>query len=791
MRNLVCLLSLFFVSAVSVNSQVIYSHLPEKKINLSVRAREVLKGKKILYVERSQHARSHHNTETMSQKGSFTENDYIPGGALRIYDVDNGSVFTLLETSEGVIRDPELSYDARKIIFSMRKDFDDYFHIYEINVDGSNLRQLTFASGISDLDPMYLPDGDIVFSSTRLPKICMCNRHVQGNLYRMRSDGSNIIQIGVNTLFETHPSMLSDGRILYTRWEYVDRNFGDAQGLWIVNPDGTKHAIYYGNNTPSPGGVLDGRQIPGTDLVVCTFAACHERAWGAIAILDRKKGVDNKEPVEFIWPRSAINQVGNYHYDTLKGLSNFYEDPYPIDKDHFLVSRTLWVQRNDLNGYHVLDSKSALYLLWRQGAEEIILEGEHSIFDPMIIEERPKPARIPTMRNYTDDYGQFYVENVYEGTHMKGVKPGTVKYLRVVESPEKRTWAEKGWVGDGEQPPGMNWLSFENKRIIGEVPVEDDGSVSFYAPSYKHLFFQLLDKDKRMIQSMRSGVSLMPGEVNGCIGCHEDRLNSVPVRGRPTALSKKPSTLSKWMGLDPHNFSYMEHVQPILDRHCVRCHDFDSENRDNLVLSRDKNPFFNASYISLHMSGWLNLVGAGPAAIQEAYSWGSNASRLTGLLDDHHGVSLSKKEKEIMYTWMDLNGVYYPVYETSFSEGWAGRCPLTDEEVERLCELTGLDFTKLNTSQRKLGPQISFDRPEKSPCLDSIRHDREKYREALSLLRLGRQRLRKTPRGDIEKDLVICEKNKEQLRKYIERLEENRLHYKAESTGSKYYDKKD
>jgi tricorn protease-like protein len=145
-----------------------------------------------------------------------------------------------VESKTGVVRDPELSFDGQKVIFSMRKSKDDSYSLYEINIDGTGLKQLTFAPGVSDIDPLYLPDGGIVFSSTRQPKYCMCNRHIMANLYRMNADGSNITQIGVSTLFEGHASLMNDGRILYDRWEYVDRNFGDAQGLWTVNPDGTK-----------------------------------------------------------------------------------------------------------------------------------------------------------------------------------------------------------------------------------------------------------------------------------------------------------------------------------------------------------------------------------------------------------------------------------------------------------------------------------------------------------------------------------------------------------------------
>ena len=278
-----CIIALAVLCGAKINTQ---------PFSLSDKARKMLAGKQILYVERHQYASDHHNTATIFQYGEINQNSFSQGGAIKIYDVDSGKTRTLINTDTGNLRDPEISFDGKRVIFSMRMNKEDDYHIYEIGIDGSNLKQLTSAKGVSDIDPLYLPDGGIVFTSTRQPKYCMCNRHIMGNLFRMESDGANITQIGVSTLFEGHSTMLNDGRILYDRWEYVDRNFGDAQGLWTVNPDGTKHSIYYGNNTASPGAVIDGRQIPGTDLVLCSFSSCHDRPWGSLAIIDRKKGVD-------------------------------------------------------------------------------------------------------------------------------------------------------------------------------------------------------------------------------------------------------------------------------------------------------------------------------------------------------------------------------------------------------------------------------------------------------------------------------------------------------------------
>lgn len=776
-----CILALAVLCGAKINTQ---------PFSLSDKARKMLAGKQILYVERHQYASDHHNTATIFQYGEINQNSFSQGGAIKIYDVDSGKTRTLINTDTGNLRDPEISFDGKRVIFSMRMNKEDDYHIYEIGIDGSNLKQLTSAKGVSDIDPLYLPDGGIVFTSTRQPKYCMCNRHIMGNLFRMESDGANITQIGVSTLFEGHSTMLNDGRILYDRWEYVDRNFGDAQGLWTVNPDGTKHSIYYGNNTASPGAVIDGRQIPGTDLVLCIFSSCHDRPWGSLAIIDRKKGVDGKEPVVKIYPEAARDFVANGDLDTFKWVQSFrYEDPFPMNKEWFLVSRTLYKYpewNNQACGY-----KQGIFLVGMDGSEELLIEGERSVFDPHIVESSAKPVTLPMMRNFTSDKGQFYVVNVYEGTHMQGIEKGVAKWLRVIESPEKRSWTHGGWSGQGEQAPALNWHSFENKQILGEVPIEEDGSVNFMVPAGKHVYFQLLDKDKKMIQSMRSGVSLMPGEVNGCVGCHEDRISILmPTPKRPIALTKKPVELEKFMGMEPFKFSFMEHVQPIMDRRCVKCHDFDKKDRQKVVLAKDMNQFFNAAYINLYVNKVVGLIGGGPADIQQPYSWGSHNSRLSQIIEgDHHGVKLTQKEKEWLYAWMDLNGVYYPVYESAFDNTLSGRSPLTYAEIDCLSELTGVNLRSLNTHTRTLQAQISFDRPAESPILDGIRNDKSKYDVALALIELGSERLKNTPRGDIERDLVPCQRHEAMLKKYDERIQNHKEVNNAISSGGKIYDR--
>jgi hypothetical protein len=447
-------------------------------------ANPLLTAHPVVFVVREQYRPDHHNTATLFQVGEVNTQSFTPGGALKLLSLPSGTVTNLLETNTGVIRDPEVSFDGDRILFSMRRDISENYHIYEINADGTGLRALTSAPGVSDIDPMYLPDGGIVFASTREPKYCMCNQHIMANLFRMEADGANIRQIGRSTLFEGHPALLPDGRVLYDRWEYVDRNFGDAQGLWTVNPDGTNHAVYYGNNTWSPGGVINARPVPGTGLVLCIFGACHDRPWGAMALIDRERGVDGRAAVLRTWPASAIELVEagddqpGYGFDSTVGLSPKYEDPYPMDDTTFLCSRM--TGDGEQMGIFVADVFGNETLLHAEGS---------GCFDPMPLAPRQRPMTIPDKRQYDVQPGQFYVADVYEGTHMQGIERGVVKYLRVVASPEKRFFTDPAWGGQGVHRPAMNWHDFSNKRILGTVPVEEDGSAYFEAPPDTFLIF--------------------------------------------------------------------------------------------------------------------------------------------------------------------------------------------------------------------------------------------------------------------------------------------------------------
>ena len=790
-------------------------------------ANPLLSGQPILYVVRHHYQSHYHAIDTLFHTGELNADRgmsphaslFQGGGALKTIDFsrfkpragkprskplhpdpvpeeEGAMVKTLLETRDGVARDPEVHFDGRKIVFALRRSAAEDYHLWEISADGTGLRQLTSAEGVSDVDPIYLPDESIVFSSTREPKYNMCSRDHGANLFRMEADGANVHQIGKNNLFDNQPSLMSDGRILYARWEYVDRNFGDAHALWTVNPDGSNQSLYWKNNTASPAAALAARVIPGTQRAVCVLGPHHDHLWGAMAIVDRRLALEGRDGVVRVWPPQAMSLVhagGPFDCDAFSSVQPKYADPWPLSDKYFLCSRSTPA------------GPMGIYLVDVFG-NEILLHAEGpGCYDPMPLTPQPRPPVLPARRELETKAGYFLVADVYRGTHVQGVKRGSVKGLRVVESPEKRHWSPGAWFGQGYTAPGMNWHSLENKRILGTVPVEEDGSAFFRVPAETFVYFQLLDQSGMMIQSMRSGASVHAGEVGSCVGCHDERRAAPPIAGRklppenrpaavPLALRRGPSTLQPWYG-PPREFSFMAEVQPVLTRHCVSCHDYGQEAGKRVNLAPDRTTTFNTAYVELWRKGYVKCVGAGPAEIQPAYSWGSHPSKLVQVLRDpkypgHEDLKLTPEELDRIITWVDLNGVYYPTYMSAYPDSLTGRVPLDNAQLGRLGQLTGWDFGAQRSFSACPGPDVSFDRPELSPCLAQFQdHGDPKYREALAIIQAGKENLARRPRGDTLEGFVPCEADQHREKKFAARRETELGNREAMRRGEKRYDK--
>jgi hypothetical protein len=504
-----------------------------------------------------------------------------------------------------------------------------------------------------------------------------------------------------------------------------------------------------------------------------------------LALVDRRRGLDGRAPVVRTWPAEAVELVADTGwelFDAFKAVPVKYEDPYPLDAERFLCSR--------MTGQ---GEQMGIVLASFAGEETLIHTEVPGCFDPMPLAPRPRPPLLSTHRDFKAGFGSFYVLDVYQGSGMAGVPRGTVKYLRVVESPEKRTWTQPSWNGQGQEAPAMNWHDFNNKRILGTVPVAVDGSAHFRVPAETFVYFQLLDETGQMVQSMRSGTMLQSGERAGCVGCHEPRLRAPAVTavgtgaGAGTAWRRPPDTLKDWYG-PTRPFNYRAEVQPVFDRHCVECHDYGQEAGEHLILAGDRDLVFNASYNELWRKKLINAVGAGSADLSRADAWGARNSRLMEiLLQEHHDVTLSPEELERVATWIDLNAPYYPSYASAHPQNLAGRSPLNDRQLQRLEERTGVSLRNQADFRSNAGPLVSFDRPELSPCLSRLDEGSVAWLEALAIIRAGADELAARPEPD-HPEFVPSRLDQWREAKYQDRNRQEERRRRAILEGSRVYD---
>ncbi|MCF6285103.1 MAG: hypothetical protein L3K26_07930, partial [Candidatus Hydrogenedentes bacterium] len=505
----------------------------------------------------------------------------VPGARLLILDgLSPGGRLTQLMPQlplHGSFWRPDLSYDGTKVLFSFKPHNEKAFHLYEINTDGTNLTQLTFGD-YDDLDPIYLPDGHILFSTTRGHTYVRCMPPTNAfPLARADADGKNIYILSRANEPDYLPSVLQDGRVIYTRWEYTDKPVWRAQSLWTMRPDGTQVNTLWGNQSVWPDLLKDARDIPGSQRIMFTGSAHHDWFAGSIGIIDPDKGLNfpdglTKVTADLEWPESGNGPVDpveseNYHRS---GAYKSYYSPYPLSETDFIVSANR-------------DGKFVLYLMAVDGNRELLYEGMHNIFHAIPLKARPEPPIIPdqvdwpTREERLDPKdGIIFSSNIYEGAPPE--LSGKAKFLRVLSIEHKTYtyWNKRPYVSTGPVVSGVQ--SDGVKRILGTVPIEKDGSISFYAPSGIPLHFQLLDKRYRALQTMRSFTGVMPGERRGCVGCHE-RHNSTPEAPlRAAALHREPDRITPppW-GED--SISWERYVRPALDQYCASCHEGDGEAR--------------------------------------------------------------------------------------------------------------------------------------------------------------------------------------------------------------------
>lgn len=517
----------------------------------------------------------------------------------------------------------DLSFDGDRAVFCMKPEQEQGYHLYEIGLNGKGFRQIT-SGGYSDLDPIYLPGDRYLFLSTRAEVYAQCGMWARSHiLTRCDADGSNIYILSPATEPEYSPSLLDDGRILFTRWEYVDKFANRIQALWTMRPDGTAAAAFWGNQSVYPDHLGEARQIPGTGKVLFSGFGHHDVWSGCIGIVDPQYGLNFPAGIWKVTQERPWPEVGDGPDPTPGATSDYhpsgeyaaYKTPYPLSDELFLVS----ARTGDLGGgfMHSAHDRSIgkfkLYLMDIYGNRELLYAGEHNVLYAQPVRSRRTPPRLPDVGDLPGSEknapavrpGMVFSNNIFDSAPAAVREHG--RYLRVVESMPKNysigivssggkpfgaAGPDTAWGAWGEQfLPGKKPIPTTDvtwgdhaifsgpatslsgplgvKQVHGTVPIGPDGAVCFQVPPCRMLYFQVLDEQQRAIHTMRSWVSLRPGEQRGCVGCHE--LHNATYGGPPRSVGRQPDTLQPppW---GVRSLSYVQDIQPIFARACAACH---------------------------------------------------------------------------------------------------------------------------------------------------------------------------------------------------------------------------
>ncbi len=559
----------------------------------------------------------------------------------------DGALTTLYKPEAGrFVGDVDLHFDGGRMLFSMQGSHDRW-QIWEINADGTGLRQATTGEepDVDNYDACYLPDGRITFASTRafqgVP--CVGGGNTVANLCLMNADGSGVRQLCFDQDHNWCPTVLNNGRVLYSRWEYSDTAHYFTRLLFSMNPDGTNQAEYYGSNSYWPNSTFYARPIPGHPTAVVAVISGHHGVarMGELVVFDPAKGRSENEGAVRRIPSNG-RPVEPLIMDTLvDSVWPKFLHPYPLNDKYFLVSCK-----------PSPDASWGLYLVDVFDNMQLIRElPGQALLEPLPLRATPRPPVVPDKVRLEEKEATVYVADVYQGEGLRGVPRGTVKGMRVFEI--YYTYPQMGGhINIGVEGP------WDVHRILGTVPVHGDGSAYFKIPANIPVALQPLDAEGRAVQLMRSWFVGMPGEAVSCVGCHE-RQNMTPPPAQTMASRGAPVEITPWKG-PARGFSFKRDVQPVLDKRCVGCHNGE-KRKDGGELPdlrrKDKRGTggFTPSYLALHPY----VRRPGPESdyhILEPAEFHAGTSELIQMLEKgHHGVVLDADDRDRLYTWIDLN----------------------------------------------------------------------------------------------------------------------------------------
>lgn len=631
-------------------------------------------------------------------------------------DVKVEEVYRHANTS--VMKHMDLDFSGEKIMFS-GQGANGNWAIMEVDANGENLKELTPSdqNDVQWFDACYLPEeGHIVTGSTAgmqgLP--CENGGRPMVNLYRVNTDTKAVRQLTFEQDSDWHPRVMENGEIMYLRWEYTDSPHYYTRILFHMNPDGTRQLEYWGSNSMFPTAYVHARPIPNKPSMAVGIVSGHhaKSETGRLMIIDRSLGrryplVIDPETKEWGPEKTEVNihgevlpkevtgcvqeipgwgrdVVGNI-YDNQGGKQKYtFGTPWPLSDKYYLVSV------KGIPG----TSGWALALVDVFDNMTVILDDEYDVFEPILLAPRKRPP-VLVDRTIPGADAKIFCTNIYDGRGLAGVPEGTVKELRVFAY-------HYGYIrSGGHESVGLE-SSWDIKRILGTVPVEEDGSFSFVAPPNTPIAIQPLDEDGAAVALMRSWFVGMPGETLSCNGCHEDQ-NEVTSRGVVQAGLRAPSQIKPWYG-PARPFAYQTEVQPVLDKYCVGCHNDENAAEKGMISfvpSQTGDWRKDSSYLAL--AAYVRRPGPeSDYALLKPMEYHASTSPLIQMFKKgHNNVQLDREAWDRLYTWVDLNAPYRGMWNNEQFENrrlelatlYAGLTDNPEDEFRR--SLTSLESLKI------------------------------------------------------------------------------------------------
>ncbi len=730
----------------------------------------------IVFVKRKPYSSDHYYTDI---DNGTSPDRFVPENGIYIYNVRTRTERAVVRSAvmpggKGFIGKISLSFDARKVVFDFRQDPGSGFRVWEVNIDGSGLRQLSVAPAdeaektarwrpgwhTDDIHPNYLPDGGIIFSSTRSEHTVLCGGSgslVAPCIHRMDTDGDNIEQLTQSPVTELCPEILEDGRVMYHRWEYVDKGARVAKTVWAMNPDGSKPQELYGLADDDTTIYVYAQPLPGNSHSFVAAGTCHfpqGGCLGSILLVDwgmgkRQRGPDPNEegyiqgdrsypminitPDVFVPRRSEPGWAfrapdGKYVVDGEGKKGHLYTHPYPVTDRKFLVSFKV----NPADHYKNVPNAYALYLIDVDGSRKLVhADPALSCWHPLPLVARPVPPRIQAFRDASyaaKKQALCFVSNIYQG--MEGVKPGEVKWLRVNEVLPRYWSTGRRW---SPSLSSSGWKAALWPRVQwGVVPVEKDGSAAFLVPADRNIFFQALDSNFREIQRERTYVNYRPGEVRSCTGCHGQASHTTDssVAAKRLAMARPPSVPQpqpcdmKGNGGDDcagQVIHYPTDIQPIFDAKCVKCHGT-KDPAGGLRLTGEVVDYYNTSYEQLARKRLAGPIIPEFTSFDEGDrgNWngvflpprqlGCSVSPMVSMLTDprhskntknNHSKILTETELMVLCRWVDSNYQFYGSYFGRHHPQWVNKDPRNPDYDPK-------DFRRKTTFEEA----ISFSAPQ-------------------------------------------------------------------------------